>query len=718
MVRWLGGEYTNRHRDWARVFQDILARPAIPAPASFPPPDFHRAYRVFTEGVPLCGNYVGNQDELAERQRYDNHPAIGKNSVQVEKKFAGEEGKSFHLILPRFLVSFLPGLFLSPLQWEVRKGKGRICVDCTNGPHPSSGAPNSFIPKPSAINADACPPVYYSDALQRHLVRLWRMRMTRPEEDILQHCDDLDSAFRRILYHPDLALVFAYVFTDFLIIPVGQVFGSRSAPSYFSLTSDIRAYVATTRDLTSDRPLAALAAAAQVQPLPAQWSPSLLLAPALADTAHSPLSQLEQSTDGHSTFVDDNGVVAFRSNIRRALHQSIESAYMLYGYPAEDRRDSCISAEKWIVDVTPKMEYLGLIIDSRALTVTWPLTKRLQLRSEIQELLARGKGRSAAKPKELASVLGKLRSASRLAPWGHYISWSIQLALTTAARAARNKPAHFWRYGSIRLLKDVRSDLREVVRYLNEPEFSPTWTRLIALLVHRAATLTCLSDASYGGIGGWFHAPVSWMWRLVYDDLVRFKFDMKPIDKASEPRDPNDVGLHINPLEFIGTIINLWLAIKWAQRNPSCPTGHILALFADNTSAVSWLHFTAITPNSKYRHLARVASALLVAAANLTMRVQPQHIAGLKNGEADCLSRLKNGRNVPSWDAVIAECSQLGMCHICLLPSKLLTILASLISSEPIVATYEQVTTELLTLDVVILPLGLRPSTLTSTLQD
>jgi hypothetical protein len=62
---------------------------------------------------------------------------------------------------------------------------------------------------------------------------------------------------------------------------------------------------------------------------------------------------------------------------------------MLYGYPAEDRCNSCISAEKWIVDVTPKMEYLGLIIDSRALTVTWPFTKRLQLRSEIMTLLAR-----------------------------------------------------------------------------------------------------------------------------------------------------------------------------------------------------------------------------------------------------------------------------------------------------------------------------------------
>jgi hypothetical protein len=132
---------------------------------------------------------------------------------------------------------------------------------------------------------------------------------------------------------------------------------------------------------------------------------------------------------------------------------------------------------------------------------------------------------------------------------------------------------------------------------------------------------------------------------------------------------------------------------------------------------VSWLHFTAITPNTEYRHVARVASSSLVEAAKLTMHVQPQHIAGTKNPEADCLSRLKNGRHVPSWAAVIKECSPLGMCRISLLQSKLLTTLALLISSEPIEESYEAVTTRLLTLDVVILPHGLRPKGMTSTLQ-
>ena len=50
----------------------------------------------------------------------------------------------------------------------------------------------------------------------------------------------------------DMAVVFAYIFLDFLIIPVGQVFGSRSAPSYFSLMSDIRQEVASTVTLPAD----------------------------------------------------------------------------------------------------------------------------------------------------------------------------------------------------------------------------------------------------------------------------------------------------------------------------------------------------------------------------------------------------------------------------------------------------------------------------------
>jgi hypothetical protein len=190
-----------------------------------------------------------------------------------------------------------------------------------------------------------------------------------------------------------------------------MVFGARGAPSYFSLTSDIRANVATSYNLHSYGPLATLAAAANVEPLPKDWSASRSLAPAIQDACHSPLNLLEQSTDGHSTFVDENGVAAYLADIWRALHQSIESAYMIYGYPGDDCRDSCISDGKWEAHVNHIMEYLGFIINSHDLTVTWPLFKAL--RSEIMIILSRERG--AATPKEFASVLGKLRYTPLLA---------------------------------------------------------------------------------------------------------------------------------------------------------------------------------------------------------------------------------------------------------------------------------------------------------------
>ena len=130
----------------------------------------------------------------------------------------------------------------------IRKGKGRICVDCTNVPD-NKGSPNHFIPSPNLANADECPPVFYGADLPSYLLCLWHMRIVKPHEDILQQCDDTDAAFRRIIYHPDLVVTFAYVFSKFLIVLVGQVFGSRSASSYFSLTSNIRNYTASTQDL-------------------------------------------------------------------------------------------------------------------------------------------------------------------------------------------------------------------------------------------------------------------------------------------------------------------------------------------------------------------------------------------------------------------------------------------------------------------------------------
>jgi hypothetical protein len=358
----MGGEYTNRHRDWKSTFQTLQAVCVRPPPADLPPADFQRGFRICTEGVPLKGSFLSPALALPARNAYNNHPAVVQNLNAVEAKFAKEEEKSCHVHLPRCFLYFINGLMINPIQWAIRKGKGRICIDCTKGPDgaDTNSSANTYIPGPKDDDADACAPVYYATAFLRHLQHLWRTRITFPIADILQHCDDLDAAFRRVLYNPELAIVFAYVFGLFLLILVGQVFGSRSAPSYFSLMSDIRAYRSTCADLIRGYPMHQLALDVKIPPAPLL----LDLAPAIADSRNLLLSRLESASPSNKTFVDDNGVLALRTNIRTALHNSVISAFLIFGWPMDDRRSSCLAQDKWEPDATWIMLFLGFLIDS------------------------------------------------------------------------------------------------------------------------------------------------------------------------------------------------------------------------------------------------------------------------------------------------------------------------------------------------------------------
>jgi hypothetical protein len=698
-VRWLGGEYTNRRRNWEQTFNDIRDLRKRSPPPGYPPSDIVRGKLIFTQGAPLQGHFECPQAEIHPRNIYNNHPAVQQNMTEVEEKFAKEEYTSYHIHLPRFLVYFIVGLLLNPLQWECDKGKGRICVDGTNGPDGPDflGSCNTHIPKPSRENPDECPPVYYSTALMRFLVDIWRLRLTYPSEDILLHADDIKSAFRRILYSPEMAPLFAYVFKSYLIIPVGQVFGSRSAPSFFSLASDIRADLATTGALVENYPLQTLASEITLPEPPAPTD----LVPAILDAENQPFTVGERGIYRNATFVDDNGICAIRDRMIPALHQSLVSAYILFGWPTEDRRSSCIAPEKWDTTASFTVLYLGYLINSRTMRITWPLYKREALHASI--LLAL-KNPQRVPPKVAASILGKVRAAGLIAPWGPYISFSLADAIKRATRNAFGPIRTFWSRGNIRFNRSVTADLKLLAESLTLPEFSPVWSCYIGLLIPRVATHAFLSDASYEGVGGW-SPEFQVQWRLTREDLLELGFHLKLVHALTGEPDPDAKGLHINPLEFLAAIINLWLFLCIIKSYKRCPTGYVLDLLSDNTSALSWMHFTATTPDPLLQPLARFASALLVQARNYLTCVQPRHIAGKINIEADALSRSQNGR-LKSWADVIARCSRLRTCRICLLPRKLLLTLAALSSSTLTEGTYEEQTTSLLIHEVNFLPHG------------
>ena len=101
LIRWLGGEYTDEHRDWPTMLETLDGVRAIQPPPSHPVVDIDRAYATCTQGAPLAGRFECTLQDVLERNRYDNHPTLqGEHSEAVRKKLAMEEKNSFHLILP------------------------------------------------------------------------------------------------------------------------------------------------------------------------------------------------------------------------------------------------------------------------------------------------------------------------------------------------------------------------------------------------------------------------------------------------------------------------------------------------------------------------------------------------------------------------------------------------------------------------------------------
>ncbi len=155
------------------------------------------------------------------------------------------------------------------------------------------------------------------------------------------HADDIEAAFRRVLYHPDLAVAFAYVFNDFVIVPVGQVFGSRSAPSYYCLLADIRQAIAAMSEFAVDP--------SEYVPLVKECTFSTSADPVVevpSDSHHPSVTLAELATPLNTAFVDDTGVVAFLCEMARALNQSVKAAEATFGSFGTDRRGDCLQSGK------------------------------------------------------------------------------------------------------------------------------------------------------------------------------------------------------------------------------------------------------------------------------------------------------------------------------------------------------------------------------------
>jgi len=204
---------------------------------------------------------------------------------------------------------------------------------------------------------------------------------------------------------------------------------------------------------------------------------------------------------------------------------------------------------------------------------------------------------------------------------------------------------------------------------------SRVWTRPIGLLFPRSPTITPISDACYGGLGGWAQGQPL-IWRVNKADLEACDF-LLPTGREPTEAEKKDMDFdHINILEFVAV---LWVAVRYLMLQPRRTAHVIMNVLSNNTSALSWMKHGARTKKKPVRQLARFLQALLTYCP-LPILVQGDHIKGNENTVADLLSRFSLA---PHWASVIAQTSPtLDLSKACQVPQELLSKLALLLRSD------------------------------------
>ena len=88
------------------------------------------------------------------------------------------------------------------------------------------------------------PEIHFGQAFNKHLVRIWNLRITHPYEDILLWDDDVSGAYRLPKYHPSVAGAFAFSLLDYFFLPTGGTFGSNTSPHEYESFARARAFLA------------------------------------------------------------------------------------------------------------------------------------------------------------------------------------------------------------------------------------------------------------------------------------------------------------------------------------------------------------------------------------------------------------------------------------------------------------------------------------------
>jgi hypothetical protein len=658
LVRWIGGTHVGAHRQTNNILKFLRGRINDDL--------WTELRRIYLSGLPRQCNAEASEKNFQAFYKYGNHSTVNLAPEKTYKTLVKYNKRGLNIIVDEDIVQFILNCHVTPQGIiDVDKpGKNpREIFDCSFRPEPWCFAINDWTTKKTE------PPLTFMGAEMGLLVEMWNFRISYPTQELYLMDDDTTAAFQHIKFPPALVAMNTSRLCGVGVLSTGAHFGGCTTPSNWDPIALARRRLA--QYLWSNKPnlrsyakrfvpqvrLATPPTQEEVQKF-ARATPDIINKGVLGPTG-------KRQPPCYHTHVDDNCYLDIAESLQHTVDCSAISLYILLGFPSEVAF-SALSLDKFHNYSNHYRQWIGRSFNTRDLTVGMMPSKRVELLSHLKEWI----DVSSYTLLEVARMLGLLEFHTKYTLWARAWVFAISNAMRRYLKVryfvilrnfktsrlkeelrqqlpkaiqdripslvAKEQAALLWNtQQKIPASEKIKAPLRRILFYVQFNE-NP-WTEKIGKIIPRAVHILSRGDAAQTRGGG------------AYCARLYFWFDIEwPLEvfKGANECKPADAGyVHINCLEFIIVLLQIAAVIERLRSAPrtqidawfpnGLPDIPVLQVDTDNSTTEAWEN--KVTSSSDQGQ--RLISILAALTQDLDMNIKCEHLAGIKNGQADDISR-------------------------------------------------------------------------------
>lgn len=322
-----------------------------------------------------------------------------------------------------------PHTIISTLGGVVQKSKTLSIVNLSHG--------NAADPSVNdRTDPTKVPPCDIGSVFADFLLHCYKLRLKYPTGHLVFGKVDVADAFRQLRMHPNFASAFSYTWESLLVFDLRLAFGWTGSPGFFFRWAKHLVHFIKTHRPSDITPAIADLLGSDWATRQSVEAPDTYPITALPPDPSIDLSHTSAEGDDpfywSGAYIDDTGSLELNTASRVfALSQCVLlTHFLLFGFPRPGLPPAVKPAK--ITDYASIGEFLGVGIDLNRMVVFLPEAKRAELRDTLTNDWP--PTRLVATPRELMSLIGKLRSWAYCVRNGRFFVRRIRNAIGARTR--------------------------------------------------------------------------------------------------------------------------------------------------------------------------------------------------------------------------------------------------------------------------------------------